>query len=62
MSKHIYIFLHVAKCGGYTLRYHIEKNIKKDKRLILSYNNLALNPFDPPYEFEIYKKAAKKFI
>ncbi|NCN07645.1 hypothetical protein GW933_03040 [Candidatus Falkowbacteria bacterium] len=31
----IYVFLHIPKTGGITLRYHIEKNFKKNEFLLL---------------------------
>lgn len=62
MKNYIYIFIHVAKCGGYTFRYHIRKNIKEDRRILLSYNALGLNPINPPSNPEIFQKAAKKYL
>jgi hypothetical protein len=61
-SKELYAHLHMPKTAGYTLRYHITKNLPKDEHLLLDYEFLGLDLFDPPLRYEIYLKKAIKLI
>ena len=63
MTKNpLYINLHIPKTAGYTLRYHIDKNLKKDEQLLLDYEFLGLNLFKPPLDYEVYRNKAYKLI
>lgn len=42
MSKYLYIFPHIQKTAGSTIRYHIRKNLKKDEWLLLNRKNLRI--------------------
>lgn len=62
MKTPIYINLHIPKTAGYTFRYHITKNLRSDEQLLLDYEFLGLDLFNPPLDYDIYKKAAFKLI
>jgi len=40
INNNLYIFLHLPKTGGSTFRKHIEKNVSKNERLLVSYQKL----------------------
>ncbi len=61
-SKPLYINLHIPKTAGYTLRYHLTKNLQQAEHLLLDYEFLGLDLFDPPLKYETYKNAAIKLI
>jgi hypothetical protein len=39
-NNYLYIFVHVPKTGGSTLRKHIEKNVPVDERLLIAHPEL----------------------
>ncbi len=62
MKDYLYIFLHLPKTAGVTFRYHVNKNLKKDKYLIMSYQNLELDSDNPTLSSKKYQEAAFRYL
>jgi len=61
-NKYIYLLLHIPKTAGYTLKYHIIKNLRNNEYLELTYDNLGLDSNKPHLEYREYKEAAVNFL
>lgn len=61
-NKYIYLFLHIPKTAGHTLKYHIIKNLRNNEYLELSYDVLGIDPSNPPLECKYYKEAAFNYL
>jgi hypothetical protein len=59
----IYIFLHIPRTGGTTLRWHIEHNFKEDERLSLYTDSLNILDGDrSKFSRKEYKAMVEKYI
>ena len=54
-TDYLYVFLHIPKNAGSTFRYHIEKNLKSDERLLLDFDTLGIEGINP---YSLNKKCA----
>lgn len=50
MKDYLYIFVHIPKTGGTSIRKHIRKNIAEDERLFLSFPELRFEPYTLSYK------------
>lgn len=62
MSEYLYIFPHIQKTAGSTIRYHIRKNLKEDEWLLFNRKSLKIGEDSASIDFKDILKAAKKYI
>lgn len=62
MKEPLYIHLHIPKTAGYTFRYHVQKNLKEDEHLLLTYDLLGISSAKPPKDPNVYRKATFKYL
>jgi hypothetical protein len=61
-KDYLYIFLHIPKTAGSTFSFHIQKNLKENERLLLTYDLLCINSRRPPMDAQVYRNKAWEYM